>query len=98
MEKLINEENSEVNRMILLSNSDILIFILYYTFDNDNLELFSQFSVLITSLFDQMIVNIKSTSIKENIIQEYMSILLIIMKLIIKIGKLSDIFGYIQKV
>lgn len=98
MEKLINEENSEVNRMILLSNSDILIFILYYTFDNDNLELFSQFSVLITSLFDQMIVNIKLTSIKENIIQEYMSILLIIMKLIIKIGKLSDIFGYIQKV
>lgn len=98
MEKLINEENSEVNRMILLSNSDILIFILYYTFDNDNLELFSQFSVLITSLFDQMIANIKSTSIKENIIQEYMSILLIIMKLIIKIGKLSDIFGYIQKV
>lgn len=98
MEKLINEENSEVNRMILLSNSDILIFILYYTFDNDNLELFSQFSVLITSIFDQMIVNIKSTSIKENIIQEYMSILLIIMKLIIKIGKLSDIFGYIQKV
>lgn len=98
MEKLINEENSEVNRMILLSNSDILIFILYYTFDNDNLELFSQFSVLITSLFDQMIVNIKSISIKENIIQEYMSILLIIMKLIIKIGKLSDIFGYIQKV
>lgn len=98
MEKLINEENSEVNRMILLSNSDILIFILYYTFDNDNLELFSQFSVLIISLFDQMIVNIKLTSIKENIIQEYMSILLIIMKLIIKIGKLSDIFGYIQKV
>lgn len=98
MEKLINEENSEVNRMILLSNSDILIFILYYTFDNDNLELFSQFSVLITSLFDQMIANIKLTSIKENIIQEYMSILLIIMKLIIKIGKLSDIFGYIQKV
>lgn len=98
MEKLINEENSEVNRMILLSNSDILIFILYYTFDNDNLELFSQFGVLITSLFDQMIANIKSTSIKENIIQEYMSILLIIMKLIIKIGKLSDIFGYIQKV
>lgn len=84
--------------MILLSNSDILIFMLYYTFDNDHLELFSQFSVLITSLFDQMIVNIKSTSIKESIIQEYMSILLIIIKLIIRIGKLSDIFGYIQKV
>lgn len=98
LEKVVNEEKSEVNMMILFNNSDILIFMLYYTFDNDYLELFSQFCGLITSFFDKLIVNINHPTIKENIIQENVSILIIIMKLIIKIGKLNDILEYIQKV